>query len=554
MQSNPSESLTEHPQAATTHPEPQTSVATEVNKPRIFAKILLAGAGLGLLANLLFYGRLPGISVLLFVVVGLAALWWIGRTAGVPLTWRGGWPAIPLVFLSGMVALRAAPFLSFLNIAASLVLLVALAYTYPGHNVLRLGFLDYLNQGVLATIEISVLRPFQALERAWKELIGHRGQLSQLGPVVRGLVLAAPVLVVFTVLFSAADAVFERLVSDAFAWLDLDNIPEIVFRLTFSAIVGWLVAGGLVYAMRGITDREKAAPGERKGWLGVVEAMVVLVSVSALFSVFVAVQIRYFFGGQANINLEGFTYSEYARRGFAELVIVAVLTLGLIFFLQASTARRTQQQNRLFEGLAGLLVGLTGVILVSAFQRMRLYEEAYGFTQLRFLVYVFIAWLAVLLAISLLTVHFDQPRWFATAVFVAAFGYVASLNILNMDAFIARQNVERFMMGEDFSTEGGGRYRKNVDAAYLVTLSDDAIPILLDAMKRLPPEELAILGSALHLRMNELDALARSDGWPQPGGTGWNYARWRAWTLLRAASPELQEYLPQKYDWEFPID
>ena len=44
-----------------------------------------------------------------------------------------------------------------------------------------------------------------------------------------------------------------------------------------------------------------------------------------------------------------------------------------------------------------VLLGLTGVVLVSAFVRLRLYQDAYGWTELRFVVVVAIGWLAVAL-------------------------------------------------------------------------------------------------------------------------------------------------------------
>ena len=54
--------------------------------------------------------------------------------------------------------------------------------------------------------------------------------------------------------------------------------------------------------------------------LGLIEVATLLISVDLLFLVFVWIQFAYLFGGQANITLEGYTYAEYARRGFFELL------------------------------------------------------------------------------------------------------------------------------------------------------------------------------------------------------------------------------------------
>ena len=52
-----------------------------------------------------------------------------------------------------------------------------------------------------------------------------------------------------------------------------------------------------------------------------------LTGVALLFAAFVLVQFRYFFGGAQNIGLQGFTFAEYARRGYGELMAVAFLSL-----------------------------------------------------------------------------------------------------------------------------------------------------------------------------------------------------------------------------------
>jgi len=49
------------------------------------------------------------------------------------------------------------------------------------------------------------------------------------------------------------------------------------------------------------------------------ESTIIFASLIVLFGAFVLVQVRYFFGGGANISAEGYTYAEYARRGFLSL-------------------------------------------------------------------------------------------------------------------------------------------------------------------------------------------------------------------------------------------
>ena len=112
----------------------------------------------------------------------------------------------------------------------------------------------------------------------------------------------------------------------------------------------------------------------------------------------------------------------------------------------------------------GLLLVL--VLLVSAWRRMALYEATFGYTELRLIVYVFMCWLGLTLVWFLLTLWL-RPDRFAIGALLAVMGFVATLNLINPDAFIARQNLDRYEQSGD------------LDAAYLASLSDDAVPELV---------------------------------------------------------------------------
>jgi hypothetical protein len=214
---------------------------------------------------------------------------------------------------------------------------------------------------------------------------------------------------------------------------------------------------------------ERLADGQKPllaQFLGFTEAAIVLGSVAILFAAFVIVQFRYFFGGQANITVAGFTYSEYARRGFGELVVVAFFSLLMILALEAITRREGVVQRRTFSGLSVAIVLLVLVMLVSAYQRLVLYESAYGFSRLRTYTHVALVWIGLLLVAIVVLEMLQRQKVFVPAMLVASLGFVLSLAALNVDALIVRQNVERAVRGRD------------LDVAYLVSLSSDSIPVL----------------------------------------------------------------------------
>jgi hypothetical protein len=205
-------------------------------------------------------------------------------------------------------------------------------------------------------------------------------------------------------------------------------------------------------------------------WLGITESAVVLGAIDLLFTIFVAIQIRYFFGGQSNISIDGYTYAEYARNGFGELVFVAFFSLLLLLSLSHITKRESRRHQSIFSGFSISLVVLVIVILVSAFQRLILYETAYGFTQLRTYTHVFMIWLGLLLLAVILLELRGRLRYFALAALITGIGFTVTINIINVDSFITRQNVYRAISGEE------------LDSSYFLWLSNDAVPMMVELL------------------------------------------------------------------------
>jgi hypothetical protein len=218
----------------------------------------------------------------------------------------------------------------------------------------------------------------------------------------------------------------------------------------------------------------------------------VLGSVIALFLAFVIIQFQYFFGGTSNIHIDGFTYAEYARRGFGELVTVAFFALLLFLTFSAITKRDTETQRKIFSGLGVTLVALLLVMLVSAYQRLGLYETAYGFSRLRTYTHVFLIWIGLLLIVTIALEILRKERMFMFAMLIAALGFAMSLPILNVDAFIVNQNIQR-----EIHTQKNNN--ADLDAQYFLDLSDDAVPAMVKAYQTpsLPAPVREKIGAAL---------------------------------------------------------
>src|SRR5207244_2088993 len=101
----------------------------------------------------------------------------------------------------------------------------------------------------------------------------------------------------------------------------------------------WALTGGYSYIFEQTSPADSAPHTAPKPRIGNVESTIFLGSVNALFLAFIMVQLAYLFGGQANISAQGFTYAEYARKGFFELVAVAVAAFGLLWWSEKYISR-----------------------------------------------------------------------------------------------------------------------------------------------------------------------------------------------------------------------
>jgi hypothetical protein len=434
--------------------------------------ILPAAILVGLCANLLFYGKGLGVSLILFVVFFVAILSYVARRSGLPVVRGNLWLLMPLLFFAGMVAIRDNGFITFLNSVAVAALLAYLLLHYAAGRVGETGLMT-----TVLLPAYTAARSLLAAAPVVSEAVDGRrvlsGNRARLIPITRGGLLAMPLLFIFTLLLASADMVFANQIVGIFNPDNIRTVFSLFFQCLFILGISWAAAGGLALALDG---NDNAAALEQRfqrlrryRFLGFTESTTLLILVNILFLSFVIVQFRYLFGGEANVNLSGYTYAEYARRGFFELLMVATISLGVVLGLEALTWRESKQQVKSFNFLSSFMIVLVVIMLASAFRRMRLYEAAFGYTELRLYVYVFMVWLG-LFFIWFLVGLWRRPERFALGALVAVMGFLVTLNLLNPDAFIVRQNVARYWAGGD------------LDIPYLQSLSADAVPALVRAM------------------------------------------------------------------------
>lgn len=209
------------------------------------------------------------------------------------------------------------------------------------------------------------------------------------------------------------------------------------------------------------------------------------------------------------------------------------ITLGLVLTLDWVTVRHTRRQVLFFRALSVVLVGLTGVMLLSASQRMWLYEQAFGFTHLRVYTHIFMLWMVVLFGVFLLALFRVRDRIFSVGTLLVIIGYLVTLNVMNVEQVIAERNIDRYL-----NTNNNAEGAHELDFCYLRGMSVDALPAMLVLFRAegTEPEVREQVGWWLNDQLRWLDRLNENAG---ERVLSYNVARSNAWVTLNAMRDEL---------------
>jgi len=424
-----------------------------------------------------------------------------------------------LVFFAAMFVWRDSMELKLLNTLMVLTILSLLTLPALKIKTQIAGIFHYFYAAIWSGLS-TAFAPFYLLfgDIKWKT-IPQAGWTKHLIAALRGIAIAAPILLVFGALFTAADAVFQGIIEQTFH-IDAAVLLTHVFLTGFFS---WIVAGYLRGSLfetfvpeksphvkaqtLSITEQKEdekestksALPKQTKTWdwrnfdnsvlpksltLGAIEVSIVLGLMNLLFLGFVIVQIPYLFGGMELVQTTpDFKLADYARRGFGELVTVAALVLPILLLSHWLLRKDSPINERIYRVLAGIQIALLFVIMISATQRLLLLTGnlGYGLTTIRLYPMVFMVWLFLVFVWFALTVLRGAREQFAWGALWSAFFIIATLHVFNPDDFIVRTNVR--LMQQD----------RHFDSSYAASLSDDAVPALVESLPIMDVEKQCVV-------------------------------------------------------------
>ena len=243
--------------------------------------------------------------------------------------------------------------------------------------------------------------------------------------VLLGIVISIPALLIIVPILSQADTGFRSLVAAILDLLGAD-FRILIWRGIVGILLGAFMFGTLYGGVYKRHVKEEACirfheeSGRIFRFVPDIAVLTFGMIVSAVYVLFIGLQARYLFSAFFGILPEAYTYAQYARQGFFELCVIALLNASFLTAMNgcAKTPRRKNRGLLLENGILG---ALTLLLLATAASKLGMYIVAYGFTVKRCISSVFLIWLFLVFILVLIYQKKNIPlvRWsvFAGAVF-----------------------------------------------------------------------------------------------------------------------------------------
>ena len=273
--------------------------------------------------------------------------------------------------------------------------------------------------------------------------------------ILLGIVISLPILLIVLSLLTSADAVFRKVLFHIFD--SLDDVRSVCKAITFF-FLGLFATYGIA---KTAYDRELKLPEINDKKYNPVVAITVGIVLSVVYVLFSVIQIVTLFGRGTYFLPDNYTYSEYAREGFYQLLVVAFINMLIIFFCKSLFER-----SGILKAVLTTISMCTFVMIASSAYRLLMYIDMYHLTFARIIGLFVLAALALYMVGLTIAVFTDRFPIFEYSLFVTTLIYMGIV-LVRPDVLIAKENSKYI--------------KERSDVRYLIRdLSYDAAPYLTE--------------------------------------------------------------------------
>lgn len=454
-------------------------------------KIVIGALILSILHSILFYGQDLGISVVLFVVPMLIFISYTLISKNKVKNKKAFFLSVPISFLSLTYALFNNGILNVVNMIAIVVLTTTMItwaiydkFTFKEAFVKIFVIIfkpfGYIGESV-RVISNNLFKKKTNVTNVENKKIKENKVIKQ---IIIGLIISIPLLIIILALLISADTIFAEILEPIkYVIMNIFNIKflsSLYFRAIFIIILFIYVVAFICSMLKFDTTKKTF---EKKGVnMQNITVNTVLTVLNIVYLLFCIIQFVYLFLF-TNLGLnEIFDYATYARRGFFQLMFVTIINFIIIIITSLNKRETTKGVSIYTKIMNVLLIIFTIVMIFSSFLRMYLYEQEYGYTFLRLVVYFILA-TELMLAVPTCVYVFNKKISLLKYYIVIFSVMLVLLNFTNVDRTIAKKNVDKYLMSANFD-------EKEIDFKYLKNLSVDAIPEIARLYRNTPDSTL----------------------------------------------------------------
>lgn len=211
--------------------------------------------------------------------------------------------------------------------------------------------------------------------------------------IFAGLVIGIPIATILLLLLSSADMYFSVFINKTFGSLlnslDTENIVSNIIFFFFSFICIFTIFTNILHCKIG----EKVIKETKIKEVNISISSTILIIVNMVFILFLISELSKLTNNFLQLPIK-YTYSEYAREGFFQLLGVTLINISILIHYIYKTD--SVKKNINIEKLLLLLVVFSFGLILNSYYRMFLYISAYKFTVLRLQVILFLAMESIL--------------------------------------------------------------------------------------------------------------------------------------------------------------
>ena len=301
------------------------------------------------------------------------------------------------------------------------------------------------------------------------DMLSNSKKASNARYILIGLLITVPLTAVVAALLMSADDGLERMLNGIFDktfgndfW---ENTLQLIIALPCSMyLFGLFYSNAHRNALNALDEQACTQKMYNMRFLSNLIVYTAVTPICVLYVLFFISQAGYFLSAFTNSLPEGFTYADYARRGFFELFAIALINLGVTCFMSLFSKKAGREKPFALKFYSVMMSVFTLILIATAMSKMIMYINRYGLTALRF----YTSWFMVLLAIIFVLIIVKQFRFEMKisrdiyAVFVLMFGLLC---FSRPEAVIAKYNIEMYRSG----------CLEELDTKTLLKMSDDAV-------------------------------------------------------------------------------